>query len=336
VKFFPASIQNYLVATMACLCMPGIGALTYMAAQSIGDIGTNTRLAALVEADKALLLTGNAIRTQRGRAQTSIQAADDPVPVLKEIEQVNGSRIAETVAQLLETDLSNRQELAAGILQEQKATDARMGDLYAEAAKPKGQRSLAATMPWYNGVGAIEGALVKASDGTSGAARMADTALAELQAFKSAGWDVRSNYGTQCSLLRPSLGSGKPLDAAQLRKLGELRGSSNTALAELRQLSGRPGVGSELVRKIGVMSGEVDASNRKMDELIGKLGQSSGPVIGPEEWTKLCNGPFTAIVAAVTQSFDDMVARTDEKLAQAWTRLIVLGASSPRCSGSAR
>jgi len=324
VKFFPASIQNYLVATMACLCVPGIGALTYMAAQSIGDLRVNMRLAALVEADKALLLTGNTIRTARGQAQTSIQAADDPAPTLKEVEQANGSRIAEAIANLLKTDLPNRQELAAGIQQEQKATDARMPDLYAEAAKPKPQRNLAATMPWYNGVGAIEGAIVRASDSTSSAARLADPILAELQSFKSSAWDVRSNYGTQCSLLRPAFGSGKPLETAQLRKLGELRGTSNAALAELKQLGSRPGVGSELVRKIGTAAGEVDASNRKMDDLIGKLGQGSGPVIGAEEWTKQCNGPFTAIIAAVTQSFDDMIVRTDEKVSDAWTRLTVV------------
>lgn len=285
-KFFPSSIQNYLVATMACLCVPGIGALGFMAYQSISDVRSNMQLAELVEADKALLLAGNAIRTARGQAQTSIQVADDPAATLKQIEESNRGRIAEAVAQLDETGLPGRKELIAGILQQQKLTDARMADLYAEASKPKAQRSLAATMPWYNGIGAIEAAIVKASDETSNAARLADPILADLQGFKSAGWDVRSNYGTQCSVLRPAFGSGKALETAQIRKLGELRGVSNTSGETLKQLAARPGVGSELARKVGVMSAEVEASNRKMDELIGKLGQGSGPVIAAEEWTK--------------------------------------------------
>ncbi len=71
-KFFPSSIQNYLVATMACLCVPGIGALGYMAEQSILEVRSNMQLGELVQADKALLLAGNAIRTARGQAQTSI------------------------------------------------------------------------------------------------------------------------------------------------------------------------------------------------------------------------------------------------------------------------
>ena len=128
-KFFPSSIQNYLVATMACLCVPGIGALAYMAQQSIVDVRSNMRLAELVDADKALLLTGNAIRTARGQAQTSIQVADDPAATLKQIEESNRSRIAEAIAQLDETDLPGRKELIAGIQQQQKLTDARMADL---------------------------------------------------------------------------------------------------------------------------------------------------------------------------------------------------------------
>ncbi|WP_156367093.1 HAMP domain-containing protein, partial [Bosea thiooxidans] len=324
-KFFPSSIQNYLVATMACLCVPGIGALAYMAEQSFMEVRTNMRLAELVEADKALLLTGNMIRTARGQAQTSIQAVDDPAPLLKRIEEASRTQIAEAIAQLRDTDLPNREELIAGIQQEQKLTDARMADLHAEAAKPKPQRSLAATMPWYNGIGAIEAAIVKASDETSNAARLADPVLADLQAFKSAGWDVRSHYGTQCSVLRPAFGSGKALDAAQLRRLGELRGTSNAARDTLKQLASRPGVGSDLVRKIGVMSAEVEASNRRMDDLIGKLGQNAEPVIAAEDWTKQCNAPFEAIVSAVTQSLDDMITRTGEKLTHAWIKLGIVG-----------
>ena len=67
VQLFPASIKNYLVATMACLCIPGVGALTYMAGQSLGDVRTNMRLTDLVEADRALLLAGNLIRSNRGQ-----------------------------------------------------------------------------------------------------------------------------------------------------------------------------------------------------------------------------------------------------------------------------
>ncbi|WP_146170115.1 methyl-accepting chemotaxis protein [Bosea sp. 124] len=324
-QLFPASIKNYLVATMACLCIPGVGALTYMAGQSLGDVRTNMRLTDLVEADRALLLAGNLIRSNRGQAQTAIQAADDPKPVIQKIEQVSRTELANAVTRLKATDLADRRSLVDAIIRQEKATEAKLADIHAEAAKPKAQRSLAATMPWYNGVGEIEGALVKASDATSNAVRLADPVLADLQAFKAAGWRVRSSYGTQCSVLRPALGSGKALEPAQWRAMGELRGASNAGLAQLQQLSARPGVGADLVRKVGLASNEVQAANRFMDDLIGRLGAGTGPVISPEDWTRQCNGPFAAIVAAVEQSLDDMAAATQAQLSQAWIQLSIIG-----------
>jgi methyl-accepting chemotaxis protein len=138
---------------------------------------------------------------------------------------------------LQKTDLAERNALADAISQQEKATEGKLPEMYAEAGKPKAQRNLAATMPWYNGVGEIETAMTKASDATSTAVRLADPTLADLQNFKAAAWRVRSSYGTQCSVLRPVFGSNKPMDAAQLRRLGEMRGASDASVAQLTQLA---------------------------------------------------------------------------------------------------
>jgi methyl-accepting chemotaxis protein len=325
VQLFPASIKNYLVATMACLCIPGVGALGYMASQSFGEVRENMRLATLVEADKALLIAGNSIRANRGQAQTAIQAADDPAPIIAKVEQANRKDLDEAVARLNATSLADRAALAEAVAQQQRATDAKFADLRAEAAKPKAQRSLQATMPWYNGVGDIESALVKAADATSLAVRMSDPVMADLQNFKSTGWRTRSFYGIQCSVLRPHMASGKALEPAQIRRLGELRGVSEASMQQLRQMGERSGVSAELVRKIGVMGSEMDAANKTMDSLSAKLGQGTAPLISAEDWTRLCNGPFTAMLSAITQSLDDMANATQAKLDQAWTRLAVIG-----------
>ncbi len=325
-QLFPASIKHYLVATMACLCIPGVGALTYMASQSFADVRENMRLANLVEADKALLIAGNSIRANRGQAQTAIQAADDPTPIIAKVEAANRKDLDEAVARLNATSLANRATLAEAVASQQKATDAKFADLRAEAAKPKAQRSLQATMPWYNGVGDIETALVKAADATSLAVRLSDPIMADLQNVKATGWRARSSYGIQCSVLRPHMASGKALEPAQFRRLGELRGVAESSMEQLLLMSQRSGVGTELVRKIGVMGTEMDAANKAMDALAGKLGQGTAPVISAEDWTRLCNGPFTAMLSAITQSLDDMASATQEKLHAAWTQLAVFGA----------
>ncbi|WP_186416683.1 methyl-accepting chemotaxis protein [Bosea sp. CS1GBMeth4] len=324
-NLFPASIRNYLVATMACLCLPGLGALAFLAEQAAEDVQTGRRLVGLVAADEALLVAGNTIRSNRGQAQTAIQVADDPAATLRKIEQANRDELARARARLRATDLAEREALAEAIAQQEKAAEARLPEMYAEAAKPKGQRSLAATMPWYNGIGEIETVMTRASDATSTAVRLSDPALADLQNFKAAAWRVRSSYGTQCSVLRPVFGSNKPMDAAQLRRLGEMRGASDAGVAQLKQLAARPGVSPELVGKVGAMNAEVEAANRLMDEQIGRVGQGSGPVVGAEEWTRQCNGPFNIILAAVAQSFDEMEKTTQATLARAGTRLAVTG-----------
>ena len=325
-QLFPASIKNYLVATMACLCIPGVVALTYMANQSLGDVRTNLRLADLVEADRALLLAGNLIRSNRGQVQTAIQTAEDPMPVIRTLEQRSRAELANAVTRLKVADLPDRNAHVETILQQEKATETKLAAIHAEAGKPKAQRSLAATMPWFNGVGEIEATLLKVSDSTSDAVRLADPVLADLQGFKAAGWRVRSNYGSQCSILRPLMGSGKAPEPAQLRSLGELRGVSNSGVAQLQQLAARSGVSAELKRKVGVMATEVQAANRFMDDLILRLGQGSGPVIAAEDWTKQCTAPFTAIVSAVEQSLDDMADTTQTGLRAAWLQLSVIGA----------
>ncbi len=326
VQLFPASIKNYLVATMACLCIPGVGALGYMASQSFGEVRENMRLATLVEADKALLIAGNSIRANRGQAQTAIQAADDPAPIIAKVEQANRKDLDEAVAKLAKTSLVDRDALIEAVVRQQRLAEAKLGGMKAEATKPKAQRSFAATMPWYDAIGDIEVALVKAADATSLAVRLADPILADLQGFKSTGWSVRSSHDSQCPVLRPLMASGKALEPAQIRRLGELRGVATDSMAKLRQMMQRPGVSAELVSKIGVMDSQMQASNAARDGHSAKLGQGTSPVVSAEEFTRLCNGPFTAMLSAITQSLDDMAAETQAKLDQAWTRLAVIGA----------
>ncbi|MGO4664706.1 methyl-accepting chemotaxis protein [Bosea sp. 2RAB26] len=322
---FPSSIRRYLLATMAAVCLPGLGTLGYLAYDAVRDVRTNHRLSGLVEADRALLLTGNAIRSDRGKAQTSLQANDDADTTIRAIVETSRNQIATAVAKLGAADLPEHRVLAEAILQAEKAMQVRIPDLNGEAAKPRAQRSLAATMPWYNAVGNIEAALTNASDAASLAVRLADPALAELQGFKATAWRLRSSYGTQCSLLRAPLGSGQVLTPVQWKQLGELRGASNAAQAQLRQLATRVGVSPDLARKVEVATSEVATANQTMDQLLGKLGQGSGAVIGAQDWTTMCNGPFAAIVDAVTQSLDDMQATTAAQTNHALTRLALIG-----------
>ncbi len=109
--------------------------------------------------------------------------------------------------------------------------------------------------------------------------------------------------------MRPAFGSGRQLEAAEHRRLGELRGASNAGLRQLGELSARPGADATLVGKASTLTAKVGEAVRNADQVVGKLGQNAGPVIAAEDWTQMCNAPFDSIVAAVTQPLNDMESR---------------------------
>jgi methyl-accepting chemotaxis protein len=320
---FSTSIKHYLLATMVGLCVPAIGALGYLAQDAISDVRTHARLSGLVAADRALLLSVNTIRTTRGQTQTNIMQDDEPGLAIKKIEQDNRAELANALDKIRQADLPERNAMADAIAKRPQKIDADIAGIYAEAAKPKAQRSIAATLPWYNAVGGLLDDMLKASDATADAAKLADPVLADLQAFKAEAWQIRASYGSQCSTLRPILLSGKVLDPSRQRTLGELRGSAAIALGRSKQLAERPNIGPQLAGAVRTMVADVTTASLKADELIGKLG--AGPVIGADAWQAQCSAPFTAILAAVTQSLDDMATVTKLHLDEAWTRVIAVG-----------
>ena len=164
VAVFSTSIKNYLLATMACLCVPGIGVLAYMAKDATSDVRTHTRLSGLVQADRALLLSVNAVRTTRGLAQTILMAEENPAPLIQKIESQNRTEIAQALDKIRATDLTERFVLADAIERGQSQAGVQIKGIYDDAAKPKAQRSIAATMPWYNAVGSVIDDMLKASE----------------------------------------------------------------------------------------------------------------------------------------------------------------------------
>lgn len=321
---FSRSIRKYLLAAMACLIVPGVGAIGVMMHDAANEVSTDQMFATLVKADRALLAAGIATRSQRGQFQTALQVDDAPRKLLEKLLGDAKTQIATAIDALQATSLPDRAALAAAIQAKAAGAESFTTANFAEADKPKAQRSLAVTLPWYNAVSETEAAVLAASTATSNAVRLSEPALADLQAFKSAAWSVRSHYGSQCSTLRPIINSGVAMTTAQVRNFAETRGATSAGLAQLKQLASRPGVAPVLVQKVDTSVLAVEGATKRADELIGKLGAGSGPVMAADEWTRMCNAPFDPILATVSQAFDDMDATMTTRLRQAWIKLGVL------------
>ena len=324
-RLFPRSIGHFLLVTMLTLSAPGLGFLAYDAWQAMTSMQLQDRLGDLVDADRALLLAANKIRSNRGAMQTAVQVEDDARSIIIKISDSNKTDIERAVAQLRKANVEGREALVAGIAQSMSRIDAEMTGLMAEAAKPKASRTLAATMPWYNAVGDTEAAMAKASEAASNAIRLADPVLADLQGVKQAAYRARSTYGLQCTVLRPVLAAGQAMTAAQQKALGETRGATATSVASLRSLAARPGFPPALATKVDAMIAGLDAGTRSADELVAKLGSGTGPVITADQWTKQCNAPFAPVMETVEAALDDMSRFSDAQLASARLRLAVIG-----------
>ena len=308
--FFRTSIQRYMAATLLLLVLPLALGAVLLTSYALREVGASARTTQLAIADKTLLLMASNMRSQRGDLQTAILASDDPRALIKERNASSDVAVKSAIESLRATDLIRRDELTKALESNWIATTPLYADLTAEGAKPKDQRNLAATSTWYDGMERTIGSVIAASTATSTAIRKVDPKLAELQDFKQNAWDIRANYGSQCTALRPVYASGKPLDVAQARKLGDLRGRVSLSSSNLAALAGRSGISEALKANTLAAITSVEKYSKQADDLLGKLGGGSSP-IGAAEWTKLCNEPFGDILNVVSTSLDETIAQAD-------------------------
>src|SRR5438132_9110789 len=184
----------------------------------------SNRIVRLVEADKILFATIDSVRLNRGRVQTALLSEADAPAKLLVLKEENQQRANNAFAAFLSTDIADKH----AIVDRARGSWAKAVLLYesvlAEGAKPKGTRSLAVAGPWFDAISDFVMAINAGSNRLAGEVGMADSVAAEMQQFKAAGWTVRSNYGLQCSTLRPNIDRGAPLLASATLSLGAVRG----------------------------------------------------------------------------------------------------------------
>jgi methyl-accepting chemotaxis protein len=265
----------------------------------------SNRIVRLVEADKILFATIDSVRLNRGRVQTALLSEADAPAKLLVLKEENQQRANNAFAAFLSTDIADKH----AIVDKARGSWAKAVLLYesvlAEGAKPKGTRSLAVAGPWFDAISDFGMAINAGSNRLAGEVGMADSVAAEMQQFKAAGWTVRSNYGLQCSTLRPNIDRGAPLQASETLSLGALRGAVSSGLEDLRMLAARPNVSDRLARTIAATGEIVPSVTKQIDGLLAKLDGSGRPAIAPEDWTKLCSGPNSTILSVVYGALDE-------------------------------
>ena len=170
------------------------------------------------------------------------------------------------------------------------------GDIEAVAAKPKAERDLKLTGPWYNTIGLVVDDMSRLSLAIANEARLTDPIVAELVMVRQAAWTMRYASGNECPVIRPLIGNTAPISLDARKQIATLRATVDTAWRSITDILVRPGAPAALIAAAQQASVEVQKSNALRDAATNRLDGSGVAVAGPEEWTALCTAPFAAIM----------------------------------------
>jgi methyl-accepting chemotaxis protein len=271
---------------------------------------------ALTQADRAIFDALSPLRQQRGSIATALQTQDDPRPRIGEIRRLVDERVSRALDTLSRSGVAGASRDVAEMRDLLATMAARGAAVDSEAAKPRAQRQLAAINDWVAAADNIVARFDQTSDRLATAVRGTDPTFAEFVQFRVTSWTIRSNFGTQCSFLRPTVAAGTAMTPEQQREIGRYRGVTADRFEELNDLLKNPGASPLLARAVAEAKQAADASNARMDAMLANLG-SGQPAAPAAEWTAVCNAPFEKMVAIGTLALDLAVARADAMRAEA-------------------
>jgi methyl-accepting chemotaxis protein len=194
------------VALVAALVVQMAGAWT--------ELRIAGRTGELAKTDAILFSTIQALRSNRGAAQTVLQMDDDPkakVEALRaeidaavkatlsgvspDLADGTGPRIAETTRHWTDVGSLHRQMTAL-------------------AAKPRAERDLKDTDGWFKAVTIVINDLSDISKRIAAEARLSDPVVGEFVLVRQYAWAMRESIGDESGNLRAQFGLNKPLTEA--------------------------------------------------------------------------------------------------------------------------
>ncbi|MES1147710.1 MAG: methyl-accepting chemotaxis protein, partial [Bradyrhizobium guangdongense] len=192
-----------------------------------------------------------------------------------------------------------------------------------EAKRPRAERKIDRTSPWYDAVTKVIDTANLASTAVSNRAWMNDPFIARMIQVRRLAWQVRDRYGIQCSALRPNVNTSKPLDETQKQTLASWNGIVTAGWTGMDELLAAPDVAADLVSKAKDARAKTDGVLKQIGQMTKDFDGSGRPAMPASEWNTLCQSPFAQIVAVATTALDQSIARAETVQERALTNLIV-------------
>jgi methyl-accepting chemotaxis protein len=321
-RFSIRTILNAVFLTLAsALCV----VLALQIAGAWHEVGSAQRIEALAAADRDVFQAMTTMRQIRGTVQTVIQAADDPAPALAD----NRDKIRKLLESALKTaenaDLAGGAQLISAVKAKAADADRFWPDVDAVGRKPKAERDLKPTMPWYDGYGGVVEALASLSVSIGNEARVADAVISEYVIAREMAWVLRDASGSECTVSRSFVAKSQSFTPAARSRLDGLRAAGQVAWSTLNDLLARSGVAEPLVSAVRETHAISDKANAERDAIYKRFDDSGKPTVSPEDWTQTCNAPFGAIMNIAGVSANLMQSHASMLESRAWRRVAVEG-----------
>jgi methyl-accepting chemotaxis protein len=283
------------------------------------------RLVTLAEADRTVFGTMQVLRVSRGDTQTSLLNLDDPKPKLAELRERAAAQFKATIAVLPRIGGTRLDQLAAELQRRWSAANQQWDELDTYASKPRAERNVRQTDPWYKAVGGVIDSLNEISLGVAGEARIADPFVGEMVDVRQTAWSVREASGSECSALRGTVAAGKKLSPDNIASISRLRGGGEAGWTSLKGLMVRPGAPDVLRKVLADAEIAIGKSLAERDAVYQKLDDSGAAPVTPAQWTALCNAPFESIIKISLTALDLMERRAEDQRTAARLALLESG-----------
>src|SRR5262249_5079380 len=170
------------------------------------------------------------------------------------------------------------------------------------------QREMRVLDPWYKAMSDVLDTHAKLSLYLSNAVRMTDPAIAEFVEPRQLGFAPRDTAGRECGTARPFIARSQPFTPQARDTILDLRGRTEAALAQLVDVTARPGIAPQLSRLVGEVRELIAKGKADRDALSQKLDGSGQPLVRADKWTESCAGPMERVYQVAWTSFDLMLA----------------------------
>ncbi|HKW53314.1 MAG TPA: methyl-accepting chemotaxis protein [Stellaceae bacterium] len=317
------AILNAVTLTLAAaLCVSLLAPI----GEAWDAVAAADRLAALAGADRGVFEAMTGMRVKRGTVQTAVQGTDDALTAVNKVHTGILAQFNAALTAAQQVSIPDADRLLATARTRWHETEALWPGVDAVARKPKAERDLKPTQPWYQSVGATVEDLNRLSLAIANEVRLTDPKIAELVAARQAAWTVRYQAGNECPIGRPIIANAAPITADTRKKIYALRATIDAMWSSLDDLLSRPGAPAVLVEALRQAEEAQQKTGAALDAVYDRLDGSGKPAVLPADWTALCNAPFTAIMHIPETTATLMEQYAADSAAHAHRRLVIDGA----------